>query len=76
MSKFDMEQVNELAIHTPTLLHILKAVTDNKAERRNRDATIALCASVLLKYQYQNMSICSQNSLPYSLCVTLFKAGL
>ena len=47
---------NELAIYAPTLLQILKAVTDTKTERRNRDATIAVCASVLLKYRYQNMS--------------------
>ena len=57
MSKFEMEQVNELAIYTPILLHILKAITYDKTERCNRDATFAVCASVLLKYWYQTMSI-------------------
>ena len=50
-------QLKELSIKAPTLLSILQSCTYMFTPRQNRNATIGLCCSLLLKYRYSKICI-------------------
>ena len=49
--------VNELTAHTPIFLNILKELTHTRRPRDNRNAVIATCASILLKFRFIKMNV-------------------
>ncbi len=48
---------NELQEKAPFLLDLLKAATETRNPRENRDAVICICAAVLLKYRLNKMNL-------------------
>ena len=49
--------LSELNIHAPTLMTILNYATQTRRERRNRDGVKGMCAAILLKFRYDEMSV-------------------
>ena len=49
--------ITELNAHAPVLVSILHACTQTRTFKPNRAATIGLCAAVLLKYRFHEMSL-------------------
>ena len=49
--------MKELAQHAPTLLHVLKGCTLTSRKKENQDATICLCAAILLRFRNRNMNL-------------------
>ena len=48
--------IKELPQHAPTLLHVLKGCTLTK-HKKNRNATIGMCAAILLRFRNQKMNL-------------------
>ena len=58
LSEFSWEKLkNELSSNAPTLFCILQGCTMTKVPRSNRDATIGICAAILLRFHYPKMSL-------------------
>ena len=58
MSNFGWEKVlEELNVHAPILLQLLRSVTTTKSVRPNQNAIIGMCVSLLLKHCYSKMSM-------------------
>ena len=49
--------LNELDIHAPTLMTILNYATQTRRGRPNRDGVKGICATILLKFRYDEMSM-------------------
>jgi len=49
--------LNELDIHAPILMTILNHATQTRHERPNRDGAKGICAAILLKFRYDEMSM-------------------
>ena len=49
--------MKELTQHAPTLLHVLKGRTLTCRKKENQDATICLCAAILLRFRNRNMNL-------------------
>jgi hypothetical protein len=47
----------ELKANAATFLSILESCTQTRRPRRNRKATIGICAAILLKYRFSKMSL-------------------
>lgn len=58
ISEFSWEKLkNELSSNAPTLFCILQGCTKTKVPRSNRDATIGICAAILLRFHYPKISL-------------------
>lgn len=58
LKDFSWEKLtNELAANAPTLFHELQGCTITRAPRVNRDATIGMCAAILLRYRHNRMNL-------------------
>ena len=49
--------MKELTQHAPALLHVLKGCTLTSCKKENQDATICLCAAILLRFRNRNMNL-------------------
>ena len=49
--------ISELDKHAPVFLHILRSCTITKKPRDNCDAVIGMCAAILLKHRFSEMSL-------------------
>ena len=49
--------LEELKTHAPLLFHILNSCTPSKREKVARDATVGICASILLRFRNPTMSL-------------------
>ena len=49
--------IDEMKLHTPVLFGILNSCTLTKNQKSNRNATIGICTSILLKYRCHHMSL-------------------
>lgn len=47
----------ELAANAPTLLQVLQGCTFTRTPRKNRVATIGMCAAILLRFRHQRMNL-------------------
>ena len=58
MKNFKWQSViDEMKLHTPVLFGILNSCTLTKNQKSNRNATVGICTSILLKYQCHHMSL-------------------
>lgn len=58
LCKFSWESlIKELSNNAPILLHILQGCTKTRKPRINREATIGICAAILLRFRYARMSL-------------------
>ena len=58
MTNFKWQSViDEMKLHTPVLFGILNSCTLTKNKKSNRNATIGICTSILLKYWCHHMSL-------------------
>ena len=59
MKNFKWQSViDEMKLHTPVLFGILNSCTLTKNQKSNRNATIGICTSILLKYRYKKLLCC------------------
>lgn len=49
--------IDELEIHAPVLLTVLRYATVTRDDRHNRETIIGMCAALLLKHCYFKMSL-------------------
>ena len=58
LSQFTWDNlIKEMQTFAPVLLSLLYACTETKTSRSNREATIGICVSVLLKYRFSKMCL-------------------
>jgi len=58
LSQFTWDVViREMQTYAPVLLSLMYACTETKTSRYNREATIGICVSVLLKYRFNKMCL-------------------
>ena len=58
LSQFTWDNlIKEMQTFAPVLLSLLYACTERKTSRSNREATIGICVSVLLKYRFSKMCL-------------------
>lgn len=58
LAKFSWESlISELAVSAPILLQVLRGCTMTRNPHSNRDATIGMCAAILLKFRLPTMSL-------------------